>query len=61
MQTIHTSTNVFSTITRTDKYIKSETTGYPTVTSTPKEALLWKISRAICEGIIFYEEIPTGK
>ena len=61
MQVIYTGVNDFATITKTDEYIKSETNGHPTVTSTPKEALLWKINRAICEGIIIYGEIPTGK
>lgn len=57
MQTIHTSTNDFATIERTDEYIKSETNGHPTVTSTPKEALLYKIKEAFLEEFFTQEEL----
>lgn len=57
MQTIKVSTNYFARIERTDEYIKSETYGHPTVTSTPKEALLHKISEAFSKGFFTQEEL----
>ena len=57
MQVIYTGVNDFATITKTDEYIKSETNEHPTVTSTPKEALLWKLGRALSEKIITQEEL----